>query len=353
MSLASYCLTTAIALAAATMGILGWRYVGHYVLAVAAINAGLYLLFRSGLNLRFARPNFTTLQILLSILPGLYVMFYIDSPQGRAALLLTAVVPLLYGILDLTMRRFLAVTLTCFLAYCAMFALLAWREPDRLHAAGEWMVILALAVVMAQTGLIGGYISQLRHALDKKNRQLNGAMAQMSDRAIRDELTGVYNRRQLMQAVRSEEARATRGDNLFSVCMMDIDHFKQVNDAHGHLVGDEVLRRCADQIRNNIREIDTFGRYGGEEFLLIMPLTDRDGASIVANRLRTRIERLEFVNDRDEPFRVTISMGIAESTRASARECNEVLRRADEALYRAKHAGRNRVGVAGESGPPG
>ncbi|QDG49632.1 diguanylate cyclase [Persicimonas caeni] len=169
--------------------------------------------------------------------------------------------------------------------------------------------------------------------------------AQVERLAILDDLTGLPNRRRLFEVAEAEFSRARRYAKPLSAIMLDIDHFKKVNDTYGHAIGDEILRAVAHRCDDALRETDTIGRYGGEEFVVIMPETSLDEASqCVAERLRTAVADASIVTDRGE-VSVTISLGVAELTPADE-DVDSLLNRADEALYRAKEGGRNRVEVA-------
>jgi two-component system cell cycle response regulator len=160
--------------------------------------------------------------------------------------------------------------------------------------------------------------------------------------AITDALTGLYNRRYMETHVGTlVEQAATRGKPL-TVLVLDIDYFKSINDGHGHDAGDDVLREFALRIRKSIRGIDLACRYGGEEFVVVMPETDLAVATMVAERLRRRIASEPFLIQKGaRSVEVTISIGIA--ALGSGDNAASVLKRADQALYRAKRDGRNRV----------
>ena len=186
-------------------------------------------------------------------------------------------------------------------------------------------------------------VSDKNQELARQNGELQTAMQRISDMAIRDELTGVYNRRYLMERITEEANRCSRSGAAFCLCMIDIDFFKKINDSCGHLGGDEVLRRVARTASQTLRQADFFGRYGGEEFVMLLTDTALEGAMITAERVRTQIESLAF-GEIDPALRVTISIGVAEHARRG--DTAATLQRADEALYRAKHAGRNQCVAA-------
>ena len=170
-------------------------------------------------------------------------------------------------------------------------------------------------------------------------RRLNDAMARIQQMAISDELTGILNRRELLRVAQQEGLRAQRYGHRLSFCMIDVDHFKSVNDTYGHRAGDEVLKQLAAAIGDMVRSSDYFGRYGGEEFLLIMSGTGEEGASEFAGRVRDAAARLAI--PALPGVKITISIGVAEWFAAQTVE--QAIDRADVALYRAKAAGRNRV----------
>lgn len=340
MTLGSYSATFVVVVSCSIVGLLPWRYTLYYGLMVLCINVAFFLCFRNGWNLRLKDPNLTAEQMLLSILPALYVMYYVGDPQTRGSFLLLSLIPLLYGMLGLNTRRFLAVGATNFLAYLALLALLFQFRPNYFNATGDSIQVVALAGAMLQLALLGGYIYELRMKLREKNQALNKALGTISEMAHRDELTGIFNRRHLMEVLGQEADRNSRGAPAFSICLFDIDHFKEANDQHGHLAGDQVLREVAQTIMGQIRQIDCFGRYGGEEFLLILPQTAVEGAQHKADILRHAVAGLRFP-DIAADFRVTVSAGIA--LHRIGESPTELIHRADEALYRAKSAGRNKV----------
>jgi two-component system, cell cycle response regulator len=153
-----------------------------------------------------------------------------------------------------------------------------------------------------------------------------------------DVLTGLYNRRHLEESLRQMTSQARRYGHPFSLVMFDIDRFKDINDEHGHMAGDDVLRTIARRIQSSIRESDVIGRWGGEEFLALLPMTELDGARTFAERIRAMIDWAEVVIDGVGTVHVTTSAGCA-----SGADIGELLLRADEALYAAKKAGRNAV----------
>ncbi|MFC7517121.1 GGDEF domain-containing protein [Herbaspirillum sp. GCM10030257] len=173
--------------------------------------------------------------------------------------------------------------------------------------------------------------------------RLDQALSIIHDLAIRDELTGVFNRRELIRVAEREKARVDQHGSPFSLCLIDVDHFKNINDTYGHAAGDQVLKRVALNIQEDIRKTDCFGRYGGEEFLLLLVGTNAGEAQSFVERIRQRIEAMRFPELTDGRS-VTISVGVAEYQNRETIE--HTLSRADNALYSAKHEGRNCVVVS-------
>jgi diguanylate cyclase (GGDEF)-like protein len=159
--------------------------------------------------------------------------------------------------------------------------------------------------------------------------------------AITDPLTGLYNRRQFFALAEREFVRALRYHRAVAVLMLDIDHFKAVNDAHGHPIGDEVLRAVAGRCASGLRTMDLLGRYGGEEFVALLPETDWDGAQQAAERLRHAIRETPIIT-RVGPVRVTVSVGFALCVE-NCPDLTALIHSADQALYAAKQGGRDRV----------
>ena len=178
-------------------------------------------------------------------------------------------------------------------------------------------------------------------------RAFNGVsehLRETHDAATTDRLTQVWNRGTLLSSLLHEIERAVRHQRPLSVAFIDLDHFKEVNDTYGHGVGDEVLRGVAALFRDNIRVSDVIGRYGGEEFMLILPESMPEEAAEVAEKLRLLVQRHEFKVDGPTPLRVTISVGIAGGHGMTLRP-ETLIQWADQAMYSAKSLGRNQTYV--------
>ena len=159
---------------------------------------------------------------------------------------------------------------------------------------------------------------------------------------IIDALTDIHNKRYLLEFLDRELSRSARYGRPLALIMIDLDHFKSINEELGHLGGDFTLREVASCVKGNVRKEELFARYGGEEFAIVLPETTLEGASAVAERIRSQVEQHCFQYE-GKAYPVTISVGVAATTGENALTPNELINKADEKLFQAKHEGRNRV----------
>lgn len=177
---------------------------------------------------------------------------------------------------------------------------------------------------------------------NRLQREVKEAHKKMAEMATRDILTGLYNRRYFMEALEREVARAKRYENNMVLCMMDLDHFKRINDSYGHPVGDMVLAETGKMLKKCVRQSDLACRYGGEEFALILPDTRTEKAHRVCERFRKMLAKRQFIYNSSR-FQITLSIGIALFNPSNPKTPHNLISRADEALYQAKEAGRNNI----------
>jgi diguanylate cyclase len=340
MAFLSYLVPLALIGLACYHGMVPPKVVFYFAVMVLVSNLIFLLMFQTGFNLWFREPSLTALQMAASILPLLYVMYYVEDGQARATVMLAIVLPLLFGILALSFRQFLVVGAWFLSGYCVLMLKIWWKKPEVMDPTLEFIQLVAFILVLATSSAMGGFIYGLRMKLRDRNAKLKQAVATIEELVSLDSLTGIYNRRHLFKILNQETNRCGRSQNTFCLCIMDIDHFKQVNDTYGHLAGDAVLRQMADNVAGELRSIDCFGRYGGEEFLMVLPQTSLEGALIKAERVRQQIEALEFPKVAGN-FRITVSIGVAEHQEGES--VDDTLARADQCLYAAKAAGRNQV----------
>ena len=200
-------------------------------------------------------------------------------------------------------------------------------ELKKIHRDGSVFWTKTLISPIFSDGIQTGFMAIDQDITDKKR---------IEKMSVTDKLTGIYNRIRLDEVLTKEFARYKRLDDTFSVILFDIDHFKNVNDTYGHLVGDEVLKTLASIVSSSVRESDIFGRWGGEEFLIICPATEKSGAYTLAEKLREKVAAYDFPT----AGIVTCSFGVAE---IDIKGTDAMIKTADDALYKAKQSGRNRV----------
>jgi diguanylate cyclase (GGDEF)-like protein len=191
-------------------------------------------------------------------------------------------------------------------------------------------------------------LRQSREQIIKLNQQLALTNAELKQMTIKDDLTGLFNRRHFFESLGLEIKRVNRYKKWLSLILFDLDHFKKVNDTFGHQAGDHVLVMVGSMVTKAIRDTDILSRYGGEEFAILLPETELKGAVIFAERVRKCIENAQILY-KGRKIKTTVSLGVATySPSSGTREKEDIVAAADEALYSAKNKGRNRVGLTGE-----
>jgi len=199
--------------------------------------------------------------------------------------------------------------------------------------AEQWVQDRALAIREARSHIF----AEMETEIEKQRAE------EAEEEIITDQLTGIGNRGAYHQRIDFQISNAERNNDPFSLIMVDIDHFKKVNDRYGHAVGDRVLKEVAKTLKNNLRGVDMVARYGGEEFVVILPNTREHEAGLVAEKLRKAIEEQVSLMHKDKPLTITISAGYAEYDRKTLNTAEKLQSAADKALYHAKVGGRNQV----------
>lgn len=350
MSLASYAMWYVIAAACWKAGLV--HVTGLMLLLTGAgilfTQLIFYALIRSNGNLRFHDPSLTVPQMLVALAWALLLIAV--SREIRGIMLTVYMVTLLFGIFALDKRQFLYTGLAAYVGYTTLVVVERVRGMEYFSDGYYIVSVVVLGGVLLWTTMFGSYVSNLRYKLQARNDELENVLVQMRDLADRDDLTGLFNRRVIMDALRKLKARADRTHEAFSICIIDLDNFKTVNDEYGHLTGDRVLAEFSGAMSRELRAMDffarsdpAFGRYGGEEFILLLPGTGIEGARGCAERMRRSQEERTQASAGQSPS-CTLSAGIAQYVYGE--DIESLLRRADKALYAAKHDGRNRVRVA-------
>ena len=310
-----------------------------YGIAALVISATSFLFVSAGWNRRFSESSVSTLQIVLASLLQCVVVGL--APGIAFPYLANLFAVLSFGVLQLSLRQFALVWVIVTAA--AGIAIFSNAKHLGIPTATPFeltLVWLNFASILGRCAFLSFFAHGLREKLGDSKRRLELALDQVRGLAIRDQLTGAYNRRHMIAQLQNEGVRFERSKAPFSVALFDLDHFKSINDTHGHGTGDCVLKTFASSAIESIRIIDTFARYGGEEFLLILVETPLPRAVQAVERIRERMREVSWI-DIAPGLSVTVSVGVAESRPGETAE--DLLCRADAAMYQAKRGGRDRV----------
>ncbi|MGJ4898802.1 MULTISPECIES: GGDEF domain-containing protein [unclassified Bradyrhizobium] len=310
-------------------------YAATGILTVALWTA----LSESGFNDRFRDHYLVVPQSLASMM--ITVAFCYIAPEVSILFLCTLYIVVAFASLRATPRQS-AICWTFLAIGLAGLFLLTDKPLGMPHDSGleRLATLLVFLLTIAGCMFLGIFSSALRETLYQRGQKLKEAYRRIEELAEIDELTGALNRRSIMDVLDEEMAQARQGGQPCSVVLIDLDWFKRINDTHGHPTGDDVLRTFAITIFANIRGSDRFGRYGGEEFLLVLPGAPADAAARLAERLRQIIAGLDW-SAFSTGLQVTFSAGVA--TPRGDETADSLLARADRALYDSKAQGRNRV----------
>jgi len=354
MVLASYVVDCALLLALSWAGGLPARTAFLYLGAGAAASALFYALLSSGWSERFEDHYLAGPQMVLHAVVNLGFTLY--APEIGVLQMMVLFILFAFGALRVDPRRTLSGPLLGSVAVALGVIGVVVLVGDRLSlptatwqqraVCGVWV-----ALILARSTVVGLYSAKLRALLNKRNAELASTFEKLEQMASRDELTGTLNRRSVMRLLDEERQRMLRTGQPFGVALFDLDHFKQVNDGFGHLTGDETLRHFTRTATASMRTTDRLGRYGGEEFLMLLTATnDETAARVAAERVRESTAAHDWATVAPG-LKVTVSAGVALCQPGETAE--HLLDRADQALYAAKRAGRNRVNLAeGSAGSP-
>jgi diguanylate cyclase (GGDEF)-like protein len=339
MVAASYMLDALILLVYAHAGAVP-VFVGPAFAMTGLVSVAFYLfLSETGVTERFNDHYFVVPQLFIST--TIMLAFTWIAPEVGVMFLCTLFTVFNFGSLRTTAWQ-------TALAWTFMAAGLAWLflmtdKPIGLPHHGlieRFATMLVFALTIGRCMFLGIFSSSMRASLYLSGQKLKEAYRRIEELAELDELTGAFNRRCIMRVLEEEIARSSRHGQPCSIALIDLDWFKRINDAYGHPTGDEVLRTFAITMFANIRTIDRFGRYGGEEFLLVLPNTPAEAAARLLDRLRAIVADLDW-SAFSAGMQVTFSAGVA--TLRTDEHSDNFLARADKALYASKAQGRNRI----------
>ncbi|WP_348680452.1 GGDEF domain-containing protein [Alcanivorax profundi] len=313
--------------------IFGWLY---------GINALFYLMIRSGCSERLKDPSLTFLQMATGILATTAILYF--SRELRGAMLSIYFMVMTFGVFALDRRGLMLMalfTLTCFTGLQVFELSTSPHSVVFSYLIGHWII---LALGLCWFIYVGGYIHNLQTRVRDQRESLREAHERLSAIAIRDELTGLYNRRHFLERLDEEMSLAERNGSALHLAIIDLDHFKQVNDQYGHAAGDEVLCRFSNLASQGLRRSDLLARYGGEEFVVLFPHASKQACMAAMERLRDAFASQDF--GFSGAMQTSFSAGLAAYQKGESAE--SFTHRADTALYEAKAAGRNRIHLTGE-----
>jgi diguanylate cyclase len=301
-----------------------------------------YPLVRSGLTRKLKDPALVVPQIVWASVA--VVLAYALTPASRAVTLQTLSLILVFGFTSLSPRAAIWTGSFMVVLLMGLLALSPWLNLPRFDIRQQTLTLVTTSFILVMLTVQSYQFAKMRKHVLREKKKLNAALAQVKALMRHDSMTGLYNRQGMQDKLDQEIERCLKSGHSFSVAMIDLDHFKFVNDAHGHAVGDEVLQgfaRCARQV---LRDTDLIARWGGEEFVILMLDTSpADMASIALTRLRKVLQGMQ-VSQQVPDLRITFSAGYAMWQRGE--DIDHLMSRADKALYLAKNDGRDQFKLA-------
>lgn len=337
-----YAICCAAAAHAATVGMM--LPFGPQILTIVTFPAHLifYVLVRSGVTRHWRDPGLMVLQNLYALLAISFAYITLDPSERGMVLVLIALV-IVFGMYTHAPRLSVMNGVLAMVLLGAAMGVLSSVDPTYYPPQLELLrfgVMLGSLPVLIFTAYL---ISSWRQRLSTQRRELQQALDQVQQLATRDALTGLYNRRHMQENLAYAAQRFQRYGERFTVALIDLDHFKRINDEHGHVVGDQALMAFASAASMVLRDTDTLARWGGEEFLFLMPNTSPQKATIALDRVRDALASVT-VSQVAPQLRLRFSAGLALCLGQEGTDAT--LERADQALYQAKSAGRHRSVVA-------
>ena len=338
----SYALITSVLLVYCYAGTIPIVIPSTYFLTGVGLVAIFVVLSEAQFNDRFEDHYLTIYQVGGHV--ALQLCFLLAAPEIGFAFLSVVFLIFGFGALRMTSRQAIITWTLTMIGLAPIFLLTSTPIGLPVGTATERVAaMLSYVLTIGQCAFVGLYGSTMRKMLYDRSFELKAAYKRIEELAELDELTGASNRRCIMRMLEEEIAPSVRNGSPCSIALIDLDWFKRINDTYGHPTGDEVLRTFSITMFANIRSVDQFGRYGGEEFLLVLPDMDTERAVRALDRLRAIIADLDW-SAFSPGMKVTMSAGVA--TLNSNETSDTLLARADSALYAAKGQGRNRISRA-------
>ena len=316
----------------------------HHAELLAGISIGIFsiifILVRSGWSQTLSDPALTFPHAVASV--GVCILAFMLLGAVRANVLILIGQVIVTSMFGLRPHQILKLGLLTAGLLTAATIVLCWMDPVRYTPAISITILAVGGPTLLTLSLIAKWVSDIRVRIGRQTNELSQAVRTLEQMATSDMLTGLYNRRVMTDLAEEELKLMARTGTSFCVALIDLDHFKSINDRFGHHAGDTALIEFASTAVSGLRQVDKLSRWGGEEFLLMLPQLAQTDAYSALERLRQSIERLSF--EEHPKMRLTFSAGIAQ---ARVGECLEqLIDRADQAVYEAKKSGRNRCVVA-------
>jgi diguanylate cyclase (GGDEF)-like protein len=339
MSVASYAADTLFLALFAATGTISGSVALIYGAAAVAVSGSVFAVTASGWNLKLRDPSLVKITMIAGIAMQLGIV--LAAPQVTFPFLANLFTVFSFGMIWLSLRDSLAVWSLGTIGTATVFYAVYGRIGAPVSSPWEvTLVLVYFSLILGRCLLLSVTSNDMRARLADSRRKLATLLEQVQQLATHDELTGILNRRALLAALERERSRAERSGAPFGIAMIDLDHFKRVNDIHGHAAGDEVLRAFAATVLETMRATDVFGRFGGEEFMMIM-IGDTPAHTLkLVERIRTAVAAKNWSSIAPD-LPITLSAGIAGHCKGETTE--QLIHRADRALYQAKDAGRNAV----------
>ncbi len=298
-------------------------------------------LIRSGWSRRWPEPSLTVPQMVFALISG--TVAYMLLGAGRGAVFPVVMVVLMFGMFIVSPRQMRWISVFAVLLFGAAMAVMTAHDPRSYPLRVEVGHFLLVATMMPAVSLLAGRLSRMRHRSRLQRAELAQALARLREHTTRDELTGLVNRRHMLELMEQEHQRCIRSGQSFCLVVLDIDNFKPVNEEHGYAVGDAVLRAVAQEALRHVRVSDVLARWGGEEFVLLMGDTRAALAKGGLERLHQRVGALRILHG-TAAVGITLSAGLAEHH--AGESVADTLERAEKSLLDAKAQGKGRIVVS-------
>lgn len=316
-----------------------------------------FLLFYTRVNLYFSEPSLTREQIIYSFFYAILVMHWL--PNARPIILLFFLPSFSFGVLSLTLRQYIVVVACVLGLYAALLGYEYFQDRQNFIIQYQLFLFVLYSLLLIWFTFFGGFVSNIRQQLKTKKDEMKKVNEEikieieerkrlekdLKEMAHTDSLTGVMNRRHFFKRANNEISRHQRFNHPMAILMLDIDHFKSVNDTFGHPAGDKVLKSLTSLLKNKLRKVDLIARIGGEEFAVLLVETPETRAIKIAHRILKSVKQKQITYG-DQTISISVSIGVSPTLMTDKKETVEnLISRADSALYRAKNSGRNTIKI--------